>query len=187
MQEMSMPACECALCMYFCVFILVHMCGCIWKCTRRFVCVHIWMCADLQTDRYTDRKTGRGICEGVSVYDDGEEGHTLSFNIVLLGQLSHMWMHGADSRSPVLLVQPPLSSAPTPLHPSFSPPTFSYCWPLFSHEAEVEKKSRAFVRSHVFITVLVLMMSSDLDRVDGAYGLNNHRSTSHLTVLILTC
>lgn len=41
------------------------------------MCVHIYMCAYLQTDRR--------VCKGVTVYDDGEEGLSLSFNIVLLG------------------------------------------------------------------------------------------------------
>lgn len=70
-----MPASECALCMFWGVHSCVYMYMVVWLYCAYLkmwaqvslcVCVHMDMCADLQTDG--------GVCKGVSAYDDGEGG-----------------------------------------------------------------------------------------------------------------
>lgn len=80
MQEMSMPACECALCMYLCVhFLCVYMWWCGWILK---MCVQF--CGYVSARGWMHACRDRGVCKGVYVYDDGKAG-LLSFNIVLVG------------------------------------------------------------------------------------------------------
>lgn len=70
---MSMPACECALCMFLCVHTCVYtVYGCVvvsYMSENMRACVCVCVCT-LYVCRFTDR----GVCKGVSVSDDGEGG-----------------------------------------------------------------------------------------------------------------
>lgn len=84
------------------------------------------MCANLQTDR--------GVCKGVSVYDDGEEGLSLSFNIVLLGHWAICECMELTAEAQSFLVHLPTCSAPTPQAslplPAYPCLTDSSCCPV---------------------------------------------------------
>lgn len=122
MQEMSMPACECALCLFLCAHVYIWSCGRIlpvWRCVRRFcarvrayVCVHI------------DRRRDGGVCRGASVCVDGEAG-LLSFNIVLVGHWAICKCTELTAEAQSSLVHPPTSITPNP--PSIPPTACLSC------------------------------------------------------------
>lgn len=115
MQEMSMPACECALCMYLCVY--MWWCGWILK-----MCVQF--CGYVSASGWVRVCRDRGVCKGVSVYDDGKAG-LLSFNVVLVG-------HWAICKCTELTAQTQSNPRP-PSHilntnPPSIPPTACLCF-----------------------------------------------------------
>lgn len=70
MQEMSMPACECALCLVLCVLARVYIVcvgGCALKMCARFVCaeVSVKVCLSVMMER-------QGSCHLTQCYQDTE-------------------------------------------------------------------------------------------------------------------
>lgn len=111
MQEMSMPACECALCMFLCVHVYIYGCVVV-SCISENVCTGLRVCTRICVQIYRPRD--RGVCKGVSVYDDGKAG-LLSFNIVLVGHWAICKCTELTAEAQSSLVHPPTSSTPTPL------------------------------------------------------------------------
>lgn len=104
----------------FCVCLFVYMyglCACIlhiWKCVRSSVWVHMYMCVQIF------RRRDRGVCKGVSVYDDGKA-ELLSFNTVLVGHWAICKCTELTAEAQSSLVHPPTSSTTDP--PPSIPPT----------------------------------------------------------------
>lgn len=144
--------CACFFCVLICVYVWFVWLYCIlhiWKCAHSSVCVHMYMC--VQIFRWRDR----GVCKGVSVYDDGKAG-LLSFNTVLVGHWAICKCTELTAEAQSSLVHPPTSSTtdPPPQHPSHCLPILSD-WGLFlSREAE----------AHVFIADFVPMIWTGYDR-----------------------
>lgn len=108
------------------VFVCAYLCVCmvcvVVSCISENVCTVLCGCTRICVQIF--RQRDRGVCKGVSVYDDGKAG-LLSFNIVLVGHWAICKCTELTAEAQSSLVHPPTSSTTAP--PSIPPTVCLSC------------------------------------------------------------
>lgn len=154
---------------YVCLWMCFVDIFCVRSCVYIRLCgrvVHMLKCAHLQTHSQME------VCVKVCLPRMMEREGSLSFNIVLLGPYVSAWSWQLRPCAPST---PPSSRpCPQPPPPPPSPPPIFHDWRLLlsrAAEAQTQTRSVTSLGSHVFITVFVLMMSPERDRVQATDSL----------------